>query len=85
MAIVGVCLLWVAPLCAADRPAPRFTAEIQPLLKRHCVKCHGPAKQEAQLNLSTASGVIRGGMNGAVLVPHDVGNSLLWKRLARTL
>ncbi|MBS0263353.1 MAG: PSD1 domain-containing protein [Planctomycetes bacterium] len=82
MAIVGVCLLWVAPLYAADRPAPRFTAEIQPLLKRHCVKCHGPAKQEAQLNLSTASGVIRGGMNGAVLVPHDVGNSLLWKRVA---
>jgi hypothetical protein len=61
---------------------PGFAAEIQPLLKRHCLKCHGPAKHEGKLNLSTPAGIIRGGMNGAVLVPHDPKASLLWKRVA---
>jgi hypothetical protein len=73
----------VASTAIADEaPVPRFATDIQPLLKRHCLKCHGPAKQEAKLNLSTPGGVIRGGMNGAVLVPHDVDASLLWKRVA---
>lgn len=67
---------------AEDESAPRFAADVQPLLKRHCLKCHGPGKQEAKLNLSTPAGVIRGGMNGAVLVPHDLNASLLWKRVA---
>ena len=69
-------------LARADDPPPRFTRDIQPLLKRHCLKCHGPAKREAKLNLSTPGGIIRGGMNGAVLVPHDAQASLLYKRVA---
>src|SRR5882672_4821912 len=66
----------------ADDPPPRFARDVQPLLKRHCLKCHGPAKREAKLNLSTPGGIIRGGMNGAVLVPHDAQASLLYKRVA---
>jgi hypothetical protein len=67
----------------ADEPAPpRFARDIQPLFKRHCQKCHGPAKREGGLNLSTPAGIIRGGKKGAALVPHDVQASLLWKRVA---
>ncbi len=75
------CVALSAPIFADDQP-PRFASDIQPLLKRHCLKCHGPAKREARLNLSTPGGIIRGGMNGAVLVPHDLDASLLWKRVA---
>ena len=66
---------------ASDAP-PQFERDIAPLFKRHCVKCHGPVKQERKLNVSSVSGLIRGGESGAVLVPHDIDASLLWKRIA---
>jgi len=67
---------------AEENPPPRFARDVQPLLKRHCLKCHGPAKREGGLNLSTPAGIVRGGKNGAALVPHDFAASLLWKRIA---
>ena len=73
--------LVLAPTVFADDATPRFGSDVQPLLKKHCLKCHGPAKREAKLNLSTPGGIVRGGMNGAVLVPHDLNASLLWKRV----
>ncbi|HEY2252604.1 MAG TPA: DUF1549 domain-containing protein, partial [Planctomycetaceae bacterium] len=72
----------IASSTAFADDAPRFARDVQPLLKRHCLKCHGPAKREAKLNLSTPAGIVRGGMNGAVLVPHDADASLLFKRVA---
>src|SRR5260221_14781740 len=77
-------IAWLAlasPLSAAD-DAPRFARDVQPLLKRHCLKCHGPAKREGGLNLSTAGGIVRGGKKGAALVPHDANASLLWQRVS---
>src|SRR5262245_3951430 len=66
---------------AGETTPPRFARDVQPLLKRHCLKCHGPGKREGGLNLSTAAGIIRGGKNGAALVPHDAKARLLWKRI----
>src|SRR5437868_9656566 len=71
-----------APLAVAAGDAPRFARDVQPLLKRHCLKCHGPAKREGGLNLSTASGIVRGGKTGAALIAHDANASLLWQRVA---
>lgn len=65
---------------AADIPS--YEREIAPLLKRQCVKCHGPAKREGKLDLSLGGAIIRGGKQGAVLVPHDIEASLLWQRVA---
>ena len=65
---------------AADTP-PHFDRDIVPLFKRHCVKCHGPAKQEAKLNLAASDGLVRGGKSGPALVPHDADASLLWQRV----
>jgi hypothetical protein len=80
--LASVLLAIASSSALADDPPPRFTRDIQPLFKRHCVKCHGPAKREAKLNLSTPGGIIRGGMNGAVLIPHDALASLLYKRVS---
>ncbi len=77
-----VILLSVVASTAFAADTPHFERDIAPLLKRHCVKCHGPVKQEGKFNASSPSGLIRGGENGAVLVPHDVEASLLWKRIA---
>ena len=77
---VGSLLFGMFSVHAAD--APQFGRDVAPLIQRHCVKCHGPAKQEGKLNASSVSGLIRGGESGAVLVPHDVAASLLWKRVS---
>ena len=64
-----------------EEPVPRWEQEIAPLLKRHCVKCHGPAKAEGKLDLSTGDGLLRGGEQGSAIVPHDLDGSLVWKRI----
>lgn len=66
---------------AARADEPQFDRDIAPLLKRHCVKCHGPTKQEGKLNIATPGGLIRGGKTGQAVVPHDVDASLLWQRI----
>jgi hypothetical protein len=86
-------MAFFATLCrvaafAADPPAgdpsakePQLVRDVLPLFKTHCVKCHGPAKQEAKLNLSTAGGLVRGGETGAAILPGQVAESLLWQRV----
>ncbi len=85
-------LVWIALLAihspiasaAANGQAdevPTYESHIAPLLKTYCVKCHGPAKQEEGLNLSTAVAVATGNSNGAVIVPHDLEASKLWKQI----
>lgn len=65
-----------------DDSSPRFDRDIAPLLKLRCVKCHGPAKQEGALDLSTAVAVARGGQSGAAVRSRNLDASELWVRLA---
>jgi len=64
------------------RPLPTFDRDILPLFKARCVKCHGPAKREAKLNLASPKGLARGGENGKVVVPGQLDASLLWERVS---
>ncbi|MBI3837500.1 MAG: PSD1 domain-containing protein [Planctomycetia bacterium] len=85
-------VLWLAPVwialgcplavCADSSPGdPELARDVLPLLKTRCVKCHGPAKREGKLNLSTPLSIARGGENGEVVVPREVDSSLLWHRV----
>jgi len=79
--LIGVLeLIALAFPALADEPVA-FDREIVPLFKRHCVKCHGPVKQEADLNLATPNGLIRGGKSGAAVVSHDAEASLILQRV----
>ena len=60
---------------------PQLAGDILPLLKTRCVKCHGPAKQEAKLNLSTPGGLARGGESGQLIASANPAGSLLWQRV----
>ena len=62
--------------------APDFPTDIAPLLKNRCVRCHGPARQDAKLNLALGAGLIRGGKNGPVVFPGKPEASLLWQHVA---
>jgi hypothetical protein len=56
-----------------------YASQVRPLLTKHCVSCHGPAKQRAGIRLDTGVEVLRGGKGGAVVVPHKSGESPLIK------
>lgn len=74
-------LLTATSVAIAADDAPQFDRDIVPLLKRHCVKCHGLTKQEGKLNLAAASAIVRGGKSGAAVVPHDADASLIWQKV----
>src|SRR5947207_13857360 len=47
-----------------------------------CVKCHGPLAQNSVLRLANLDSVIKGGDEGAVVVPGNPEKSRLYKYLA---
>ena len=46
-----------------------FEARIRPILAEHCIRCHGPKKQESGLRLDSRAGVLKGNDAGPVVVP----------------
>ena len=75
-------IVFVAITAQAADDVPNFEHDLAPLLKRHCVKCHGPLKQEGKLNLAVPGLLMRGGKSGPAVVPHDAGASLIWQRVS---
>lgn len=69
------------PAAAAGEAAPTLERDVLPLLRARCVKCHGPAKQEAQLDLSTLRGLAAGGENGPAVDRAAPLESLIWQRV----
>ncbi len=62
-------------LSAAD--AVDFGEHVKPLLTAHCIKCHGPQKQESGLRLDTLAAVKQGGDNGPAVVAGKAAESRL--------
>ena len=79
--LVLLSLLVAAAARGAD-PAALWSAKVQPLLDLQCVKCHGPIDQHGGLELDTPAAVLKGGDDGAVVVPGHPEASRLWQNLA---
>ncbi len=60
-----------------------FQDEVLPILKAHCVRCHGPAVATRQLKLNTLEGVLGGSESGAILVPGSPGKSKLYEMVSQ--
>jgi len=58
-----------------------FENKIRPILKENCYKCHSvqEGKSKGDLTLDTKAGTLKGGENGAVIVPGDTEKSPLIK------
>jgi hypothetical protein len=56
--------------------------DVLPLLKARCVKCHGPAKRESELNLASPRGLARGGETGLAVDRARPLESLVWRRIS---
>jgi mono/diheme cytochrome c family protein len=86
--------LLVVPGCLASLPAadpPKFSADqvafyekqVQPLLKSHCLKCHGAdvKKIKGGLNLTSRASLLKGGDNGPAVDLKNPDSSLLLKAI----
>src|SRR5262245_2393890 len=63
-----------------DEPVD-FARDVQPLLAKYCVDCHGPKKQKAGLRLDSAAALLKGSDSGAVVVPGKAAGSLVVQAL----
>ena len=79
--------LTVWSMSGAQAPAKvDFGRDIQPLLREHCVECHGPSQQMRGLRVDRRRDALpnRVGANGARIVPGDSARSVLFRRLTGT-
>src|SRR5262245_55751267 len=60
------CLL-LATFASAPAADVDFARDVQPLLNRRCVRCHGPKRQESGLRLDVRRRVLQGGDTGPTL------------------
>ena len=70
-------LICFALLTSSSLAVVDYGREIKPLLKTHCVKCHGATTQKAKLRLDTAAAAVKGGGRGAAVKPGMAEESLL--------
>jgi cytochrome c/ankyrin repeat protein len=69
---------------AAQEPAKvDFARDVQPILRGHCVECHGPSQQMRGLRLDRRRDAMpnRVGANGARIVPGNSSASPVYRRL----
>ena len=81
LALMTLCIvLGFRSVDASD--AVEYDPAIRALLQARCVRCHGPNKPKAGLNLSSPEAITRGGEHGAVVVAGKLDQSLLWERVS---
>jgi mono/diheme cytochrome c family protein len=62
---------------AENRATVDYAIQIKPLLKEHCVACHGAVKPRAGLRLDTAAAALKGGKAGPAVIPGHGAESPL--------
>jgi hypothetical protein len=63
-------------------PGSFYVARIAPLLDTRCLGCHDDTRAKGQLRLDSFAAVMRGGKDGAVIVPGNPKASELFKRIS---
>lgn len=51
MGIIGLPLIYASQSLAQNDPVAKYKSEIQGILEKHCVKCHGPDKAKGKLRI----------------------------------
>jgi mono/diheme cytochrome c family protein len=62
----------------AEEASPQFyTEHVQPIFQANCYRCHAGMNHRGGLQLDTRDALMRGGKDGAVIVPGHPEQSLL--------
>jgi cytochrome c553 len=62
--------------------AADFARDIQPLLAKHCLECHGPDQQKSSFRLDLKQAALKGGDNGPAILPADSSRSPLIQHIS---
>ena len=84
MCLQFIALLAALPLLRAEAP-PSFTGDVLPIFDKNCSGCHAANVKMGSLDLDTYSGILKGGNNGAILVPGKSAESRLYLMIARKI
>ncbi len=90
---IGLCVASVLAMSApgaeetgtsppASTPRVDFVRDVQPILAKNCLSCHGPTKQRGGLRLDEKNRAYAGGDSGPAFVPGRSGESLLIENVA---
>lgn len=66
---------------AVSEPDSFYSTNIHPIFDSNCVSCHGASKTDGNLRLDTYAALMKGGKDGAVVVPRDEDKSVLIARI----
>src|SRR5436190_17486087 len=84
MLLVAVLPAGLPTAVSAQTPASvSFRTDVLPLLREHCVSCHGPTQQMNGLRLDRRSAALTGGTI-TVLIPGNSAASRLYLKLVGT-
>jgi hypothetical protein len=64
-----------------DFPDSFYARHLYPVFDANCVTCHGPSKVKGGLRLDTYDRLMRGGEDGAIVIPGIPDRSTLLKRI----
>jgi hypothetical protein len=69
-------------VCSTPAQGTDFAKQIAPILEMHCVKCHGPQKQQGGLRFDDVDGALKkGDSDEPAIVPGDATSSELIHRI----
>ena len=77
--VVGLVWLGFGETRGADKV--EFKKDIQPILQKSCIECHGPEKQKGKLRLDSKEAALKGGKEGPVFIVGDAAKSELFRRI----
>lgn len=75
--VCASCAVFQGRSYADDAGVELYEKKVRPALVEHCVKCHGPEKQEGGLQVDSVAAMLRGGDQGPAVMPGDPNASLL--------
>ena len=83
IAFVTSLVLYGFGLSSPDGLEPMFHFEddVAPILKNHCLRCHGEQTREGGLDLQTRDSLLKGGKSGSAISPGNSETSLLVRRI----
>ncbi len=74
-------ITWALTASSSAQSKTTFQDQILPLVENHCAKCHNPDKKKGDLDLTTYSGITKGGASGAVAQSGNPEASKLYRVL----
>jgi hypothetical protein len=83
-AFILICFV-LAMVAISPGNAIEFAREVQPILARHCLECHGPDKQKSGYRVDDQETAFRGGDSGSnAIVAGKSAASGLFQRITTT-